>query len=59
VTDYNPEDPDTWPLWLTLKEVAEVLRYKDVGTVRRLTDRAVSLGGLPHRKEGQRRALRR
>jgi Helix-turn-helix domain len=57
VTDFNSKDADMWPLWLTLQEVALVLRYKDVGTVRLLTDKAVSLGGLPYRKEGRRRMV--
>jgi len=55
--DFNSKDSETWPLWLTLKEVALVLRYKDQGTVRLLTDKAVSLGGLPYRKEGRRRMV--
>ena len=44
--DFDSKNSDMWPIWLTLKEVAQVLRYKDQGTVRLLTDKAVSLGGL-------------
>jgi hypothetical protein len=59
MSDFDPKNPDSWPLWLELKEVAQVLRYRDVGSVRALTDKAVSLGGLPYRKEGRRRVVSR
>jgi hypothetical protein len=55
--DFNPKDPNTWPLWLELKEVAKVLRYKDVDSVRAITNKPVTLGGLAYRKEGRRRMV--
>jgi hypothetical protein len=55
--DFDSKNSDTWPIWLTLKVVALVLRYRDQGTVRLLTDKAVSLGGLPYRREGRRRMV--
>jgi hypothetical protein len=48
--DFDFKNSDTWPIWLTLKEVALVLRYRDQGTVRLLTDKAVSVSGLSYRK---------
>lgn len=57
--DFNPKDPDTWPLLLELKEVAKVLRYKDVDSVRALTDKAVSVGGLGWVREGRRRMVKK
>ncbi|WP_445502548.1 hypothetical protein [Microvirga sp. G4-2] len=55
--DFDPKDPDTWPLLLELKEVAKVLRYKDVDSVRAITKKPVNLGGLAYRKEGRRRMV--
>jgi hypothetical protein len=55
--NFDPNDPDAWPLRLTLSEVAKVLRYRDVDSVRALTDKPVTLGGLPYRREGRRRMV--
>jgi hypothetical protein len=55
--NFDPKDPETWPLWLELKEVAQVLRYRDVDSVRALTNKPVSAGGLAYRKEGRRRMV--
>jgi hypothetical protein len=55
--DFNPNDPNTWPLRLELKEVAKVLRYKNVDSIRALTNKPVTLGGLGYVREGRRRMV--
>lgn len=42
---------------LELKEVAKVLRYKDVDSIRALTNKPVTLGGLGYVREGRRRMV--
>jgi hypothetical protein len=44
---FDPDDPHTWPLYMTLKEVSEVLRHQGTRTVWALTTIHPDDGGLP------------